>query len=171
MRGRLVRAASLLGRPFNRDKDRRIRCPSCDANTRAEFFRCERCRAWTRSPFPQIATLVLLLLAALSLLYYYWRIIPTMAELAAGVGRQLPLPIQLTVWLSNAALMYGTLFSGLPAALATYAAFLWRPHRQTGPYIVLSAALALTLGLMAVYLFSLWHMEALVLEALARRAG
>ena len=141
---------------FNKDKETTIFCPHCGAETVAEFFRCRSCGGWIRSLIPPLFSLILF--SATAVIAFLWMrfFIPTVATGCEAKGEYVYLYVRYWIYIIR--------FSGrmsflvLPPILLvlTYFSFLWRPHRQTGPNLVVTIALlaffALVLAVMLSFL-------------------
>jgi hypothetical protein len=151
---------------LNRDKNREVFCRECGLKTPAEFFRCRHCQVWNRSPWVPAGAIALVLLSLLEMIIFSTKMIPTIADLYSGLGKRIPRLQLFQINFLHFFSQFDWLVLIITLPISVWLLFLWRPHRETGPRLVLTFAILLQVSVTLLFGMTLLDMVIWVPNAL-----
>jgi hypothetical protein len=156
MKPAILALVRFLASPLTAHRENPVFCRFCGKEIPAPAFRCKHCKGWVRPVFPQLMTLVLFFLGVILVPLYVWQIAPTLADVTAKHGAEIPLSMRaLLGFHAFAKKLYFLML--IPAVwLFLCLGFFWRPQKSTGPHILLFLAVLYTLAIQTVFLMSLY---------------
>ena len=131
---------SIAGSWFDKKKAILVHCPRCGGNSPAIQIRCSSCGAYIRALWPLCMAAMLLSVTCLVHSVYLYGIIPSLAAIYVKYGMTLYLPVRIDVALTN--FIFDYLWIGLALFITgfIFLAFLWKPEKNWGRNLILSAA-------------------------------
>jgi len=142
--------------------DQHCFCRTCGKEISARSLRCSSCASFAPALLIHLLSALLFMVACLAWTVFAWKLLPALAANLAHEGRRLLLFTRVSIAICNHMGHWSVLWLPLIGSLYIYLSFFFKPAKNIGAALVLSAVLVFLLSTVAVYLLCLFQWATIV---------